>query len=559
MGVADMTAAKVMFEFTPVSTDGWVNSFTLPAGGWGLVDSIEVRVQGVSEPIEQIRDANRLAYVLQCYDRGSSESAARELKERESSTELFPFINRNTAAASTYATKKVFVDLNRLLGCGKIATWPLQATGGLEIQIVLAAAGRAMQEYILGGPRIPVSATHDGADFTAFTTVPETRPWPRVDFSRAADEHRFKSEGLAEDIVVQGAAAAASFRATVQSIVRSATGGGEVLNIDPVTSAGQAAGTQYIWRDLRVTFDTTDPAAHFDTHADMTVANSPFFAGQSLTTWTRTGGNYASADVTIDTVTQSGNKVRCTFTAPMGAGANREGFIRGTAATNVNYSIAEPRLILPLTEPDDRTVKKMNKALSKGMSLPLLTVMSHRDNHAAGANEISQVIPTPVYLREVLATFTVPTWAGTTAFDLATRGQRDTVQDFRFTVDGISQPAQAIDMTSAYPTIALHEFKRALDEVHAAVADGTAAPESIQDLQRIFPGLQTWAFPKAMGAAGMALDLAGKRLELQVVASSALGTYKASHAAAVVYGTTMSTYVFHVRRLNVSANGLELQ
>nr|WP_281722910.1 hypothetical protein [Nitrosomonas nitrosa] len=576
-GFADLTRSKIELRLTPSAT-GKV-ALTLPGGGWSLVKRVEVRVQGLAAPLEQIDDVNRLAFALQCYGFGSDEAAARQLEQREAISDPFQFLNRDFAAAAstTYATKKVYLDLN-LLGVGRYGTWPLAATNGLTIEILLEDAAKCLKDYRVCGPRIPCTIARTGGNYTSATVYADARAFPRIDYSRTEDEDWLATQDVAEAYVYAGqtAATATSLRGTAVSVTRierSATTGGMVLYNTAAPGDDIDAATGYLWRRLHVTFDNADGSTYFQTNADMTVENSPFFAGQQITCYVTGSGttvanvDYTYHDVTIASVTLAGGKVRCTFTAALpnaagGLGANVVGFIYGTAAAGVNYSVTEPRLILASVVPDAKQVEALKKQLNKGLQLPIITVLSHRDTVPAGALQHEHVVPTPNYLTRAFAMLTVPYASGANEFDRSIRGQRDYYSTFRWIVDGQSDPIQAINVSKVYPTLWDNENMRLFDQLRACIKDNSAQTSGwgAGGLKRIMPNHISWHFPKALNSSGLPRNIAGTRVTLEFRASSALGAYIATHGAAESRGTSLATFIFHMRMLTVSpADGMALE
>lgn len=564
-GFADLTKSQIELRVTPTSAAA--PAVHLPAGGWGLISSIIVRIEGLAEPLEQIRDVNRLAAAIKHWTRSTNEVPSRQLVQREAVTEKFQFLSRNLGSASTLATKKVFLDLD-LLGIGKYKTFPLAATNGLVIELQLAPAASAFREYLIGGPMIPV-AQPAGAAYESVTLDASARAFPGIDFARSADENHFDDD---DHVAVLGTATNYDGdRAQMNRQTFSATTGGMQLHFTAGVGGVPTGNDFAVFRDIRIELDTSNPAAYFETTQDMTLAECPFYHGQRVVMYTRVSfappavpTNYEASEVVLAAITQSGTKVRCTFATPLAAGARDAlAFVRGNPVTDLSYSVTEPRLNLQHLTPSAAMLDSTKEAVGRGLILPLMVAMSHSETFPAGATQMSHVIPTPSYMTSALAAITIPTLSGQTAYDYNVAGWRDYYTQMRWVVDGQSDPLQPVPLQYAWPTIWDSEAIRTFAQLNEAARELGTGGGMFPQMQRIVKNHSHFMFPKPFNSAGLPRSIAGLRVALEVSASSATGALTTPSnvgvKAATSAGLTFTTFIYHVRRLKISSNGITLE
>lgn len=548
VGFADLTRSRLEWDFTPAPTPAdpaGVVACTLPAGAAGIVKSIAVTTL-TGMPLERVEDYNILAHCVQAAGYGQDVSSYRQLAYGEMRNSLFDLLNRSTTAgtASTYRTKKMFLDLSTLLGVFKWESWPLEATGGLRIQVTLAAAENCMKRFTVGGEVIECDDAAGGAvTITTKAIEPANGAtmnrivYPMIDQGRAATEPHFRvGDNVVFGFTDNTGAIVADVRALTSadytSDGRMTLGFTGQLSADPITVVS-------VFRSpsaAAVTF-LAGGGGTGAFPAFTTIADSPWFVGQEVTAVVQTGGagDYADVASRVASVTLAANATVLTFNPALGN--NQVGFLRGTPATSMGYQITNARFRLRKITPPPAALE----AMKKGIEMDIVTLTTSSFQVASGSLRIDWQIPTPSYMGRALAIITVPTiTAGAARFDLRTRGTRSFITSYQYWVDGQSDPLQPISLTAPNPPINDAAYLRTMQHLSAGT-DG-----AFPSLKVLEAGRTNFFMPKPLGAAGTTSNIANKNVRLEANASAGLPAMQ------------MNTFVFHIRRLVIGANSVQL-
>jgi hypothetical protein len=538
----DLTKSRCEFTITPTATPvtaGGVAALTTPAGAAGFVQNIRVsNMQGMV--LEEVRDFATLAMCMQSATCGSDTSAYRNFAYGESRFGMFDWIVRDPlgAAATTYMTRRIYLDLSQLLGVFKWATWPNAAAGGLRVQITLNAAEAAFKRYDHGGSPIGCDNIAAGAANFSFTTqnAVDQGVHPMIDFNRSTMEPHF----AVGDFVVAVFTETGALTARAQTLTSATYTADGRMTLEFAVALPNADLTGItVFRHASAAALTFQAATGTYVDTEWTSINAcPYFVNQEIACIVQLAGAGAYQQINryIASITLVGGVVRLTFNAALGV-ADAEGFIRGIAATAVDYTVVDARMRVRTVMPPVAAMEQ----LRKGMSLDIVSHACSALQSPAGATSINYQLPVAGYMTRALAFIVIPVHAsGVARFDTRTRGIRSFVDSYRFTCDGQSDPVLPISSAAVRPPVHDANVQRVLAAL-AAATDGTLGP-----LRVLYPGRQNWAFMKALNYGGLPRNIAGTNCELACTASAALPALE------------LRLFTVHLRTLEISETGIRL-
>jgi hypothetical protein len=235
----------------------------------------------------------------------------------------------------------------------------------------------------------------------------------------------------------------------------------------------------------------------------------------------------------INTAVNAGAMTATTVSVEVGVDENG-----ATRASQYEYEISEVEYVVRSIEMPPPYLQSLQKRIQQdAFMMDIPTYSSYLDNIQAGMRQ--QSINIPCFSSRVKTVMSIPLDnAGSVKYNFQRNGKIDNLRNYQAQIGTRREPSRPVDLTNTTNSVAEYcsqEYLHELKKTFKANGDGVRT-------------LQNWrgnfAFTRSLSAMGGSEDLTDKGFRFNV-------EYNADPLAKNVY-----TYVYHIKRLQVSPQGL---
>lgn len=240
--------------------------------------------------------------------------------------------------------------------------------------------------------------------------------------------------------------------------------------------------------------------------------------------------------ITFANINTNGNNVaRSNTTISAEVGVDENG---ATRASQYDYEVSDVEYIVRSIEMPPPYLQSLQKRIQQdAFMMDIPTYSSYLDNIQAGMRQ--QSINIPCFNSRVKTIMSIPLDnAGAVKYNFQRNGKIDNLRNYQAQIGTRREPSRPVDLTNTTNSVAEYcsqEYLHELKKTFKANGDGVRT-------------LQNWrgnfAFTRSLSAMGGSEDLSDKGFRFNV-------EYNADPRAKNVY-----TYVYHIKRLQVSPQGL---
>ena len=324
---------------------------------------------------------------------------------------------------------------------------------------------------------------------------------------------------------------------------------GEFTNL-PCEDGTTTAGGNLIHADISF----RNGGTRYDGYGWTNANDTPFAEGNtiSITATTVAGGTVTGTPI-ITNCQVNGGRVRIAFPDILaGGGGNAQAVtnIKVTALVGqthenttrpiqYDYEISDVEYIVRSIDMPPPYLQSLQKRIQQNafmMDIP--TYSSYLDNIQSGMRQ--QSINIPCFNSRVKTVLSVPLGSATTPYNDNRRGLIDNLRNFQAQIGTRREPSRPIDLTNTTNSVAQYpsqEYLHELKKLFKANGDGVRTLLNWRD---------NFAFGRSLSAMGGSEDLSDKGFRFNV-------EYNADPVAKNVH-----TFVYHVKRLQVSPQGLQI-
>ena len=324
---------------------------------------------------------------------------------------------------------------------------------------------------------------------------------------------------------------------------------GEFTNLPCEDSTTTAGGTM-----THLDISYRNGGTRYDGYGWTNANDTPFAKGNTVSITATTAGTGTVTGTPIITNCQvTGGRVRISFADILGgAGGNAQAItavkvtalvgqthVGTTRAIQYDYEISDVEYIIRSIEMPPPYLQSLQKRIQQNafmMDIP--TYSSYLDNIQSGMRQ--QSINIPCFNSRVKTVLSVPLGSSTTPYNDNRSGLIDNLRNFQAQIGTRREPSRPIDLTNTTNSVAQYpsqEYLHELKKLFKANGDGVRTLLNWRD---------NFAFGRSLSAMGGSEDLSDKGFRFNV-------EYNADPVAKNVH-----TFVYHVKRLQVSPQGLQI-